>query len=176
MKSRQIALCGVLSALAVVILLAGGLVPIATFCAPLIAMGVLLPVLPECGAAAAGVAWAAVSLLALLLVPDREMALVYVCFGWYPILRPHLAAIRSKILRLAARLAVCDLTIALLYGVLIRLLGVSEAASELAGASPLLTAALLLGGNLVFFCMDLVLARLTLLWQRTLRRRLFRRS
>ena len=49
MKSRQIALCGMLNALAVVLLSFGGLIPIATYCAPLLAMAVLLPVLEEYG-------------------------------------------------------------------------------------------------------------------------------
>jgi hypothetical protein len=42
MKSREIALCGMMNALAVVLLSLGGMVPIATYCAPLLAMAVLL--------------------------------------------------------------------------------------------------------------------------------------
>ena len=42
-QSRKIALCGVLCALAVVILLLGGLLAVAIYCAPLLAMAVLLP-------------------------------------------------------------------------------------------------------------------------------------
>ena len=45
MKSREIALCGMLNALAVVLMNLGSLVPLATFCTPLLAMLVLLPVL-----------------------------------------------------------------------------------------------------------------------------------
>ena len=51
--SRRMALCGMLTALAVVILLLGGLLPLATFCAPVLAMAALLPVLEECGPRAA---------------------------------------------------------------------------------------------------------------------------
>ena len=47
MKSREIALCGMLNALAVVLMNLGCLVPLATFCTPLLAMLVLLPVLEE---------------------------------------------------------------------------------------------------------------------------------
>ena len=76
MKSREMALCGVLCALAAALLTLGGVIPAATFCAPVLAMAALLPVLEEAGPWAAGTAWMAVSLLALALDPDREAALV----------------------------------------------------------------------------------------------------
>lgn len=170
MKSRQIALCGVLSALAVVVLLLGGAIGIGTFAAPVLAMAVLLPVLEEYGPRAAATAYGAVSILALLLVPDRELALVYACFGWYPILRPRIARIPSRLLRLVVRLAVCNAVIAVLYGLLLRLLGLT---ADLMDASRLLNMVLLVMGNLVFLLLDLVLARLTNLWRRKLRRRFF---
>ena len=49
MKSRSLALSGVLAALAVVLLCLGGVIPGAVFCAPILAMSVLLPVLEELG-------------------------------------------------------------------------------------------------------------------------------
>lgn len=171
MSSRQMALCGVLSALAVVVLLLGGAIGVGTFAAPVLAMAVLLPVLEECGPRAAGTAYAAVTLLALLLVPDRELALVYAGFGWYPLLRPRIARIPSRPLRLAARLAVCNGVILVLYGLLLRLLGLT---ADLAEMSPVMNAALLALGNAVFLLLDAVLARLTNLWRRKLRKRFFR--
>ena len=121
--SRRMALCGMLTALAVVILLLGGLLPLATFCAPVLAMAALLPVLEECGPRAAGIAWAATSLLALLLAADREMAMVMLFFGWYPILRPRIARMTSPLTRLAAKVLLCSALIALLYSLLLKLMG-----------------------------------------------------
>ena len=172
-QSRKIALCGVLCALAVVILLLGGLLAVAIYCAPLLAMAVLLPVLEEYGPRTAGAAYGAVALLALLLVPDRETALVYVCFGWYPILRPRIAALPSLPVRLVCRLGVCGLSMFLLYGVTIRLLGLTAVTEELGGGW--LTAALAVMGCAVFLLLDLALGRLTVLWRRKLRRRFFRK-
>ena len=54
MISRRMALCGVLCALAASLLTLGGVIPIATFCAPVLAMAALLPVLEEYGPRAAG--------------------------------------------------------------------------------------------------------------------------
>lgn len=172
-QSRKIALCGVLCGLAVVVLLLGGLFSLAVYCAPLLAMAVLLPVLEEYGPGTAGAAYGAVAILALLLVPDRETALVYVFFGWYPLLRPRIAALPSLPVRLVCRLGVCGLSMFLLYGVTIRLLGLTAVTEELGGGW--LTAALAAMGCAVFLLLDLALGRLTVLWRRKLRRRFFRK-
>ena len=172
-QSRKVALCGVLCGLAVVVLLLGGLFSLAVYCAPLLAMAVLLPVLEEYGPGTAGAAYGAVAILALLLVPDRETALVYVFFGWYPILRPRIAALPSLPVRLVCRLGVCGLSMFLLYGVTIRLLGLTAVPEELGGGW--LTAALAVMGCAVFLLLDLALGRLTVLWRRKLRRRFFRK-
>ena len=172
-QSRKVALCGVLCGLAVVFLLLGGLFSLAVYCAPLLAMAVLLPVLEEYGPGTAGAAYGAVAILALLLVPDRETALVYVFFGWYPILRPRIAALPSLPVRLVCRLGVCGLSMFLLYGVTIRLLGLTAVTEELGGGW--LTAALAAMGCAVFLLLDLALGRLTVLWRRKLRRRFFRK-
>ena len=119
-KSREVALCGMLCALAVVTLSCGGLIPMATYCAPLLAMAVLLPVLEEYGPRLAIPAWAAVSILALLLVADRETALVYVFFGWYPVLRPRIARISSPAVRFAVKLVLGNALILTLYGLVLR--------------------------------------------------------
>lgn len=169
MKSREMALCGLLSALAVMLLTLGGAVPLATFCAPVLAMAALLPVLEEYGPRAAGTAWIAVSLLALVLDPDREAALVYLCFGWYPILRPKLAKLPSRPVRAAVKIAVCTGVCLLLYGVVWRALGLPEAPA--AGGFEMFLLAL---ANATFLILDRALERLTALWRRRLRRRFLR--
>jgi len=170
MKGRSIALCGVLAALAVVLLTLGGVIPAAVLCAPILAMIILLPVLEELGPRAAWTSYAAAALLALLLTADRETAFVYVFFGWYPILRPKIASLPSRPLRVLARLAVCNAAIFLLYGVVLRFLGLT---ADLLEAAWLFNALLLLMGNLTFLLVDLVLGRYSALWRRKLRQRFF---
>ena len=171
MKSREIALCGMLNALAVVLMNRGSLVPLATFCTPLLAMLVLLPVLEEYGARMGWAAWVSVSILSLLLVTDRETALVYVFFGWYPMVRPKVAAIKSKVLRFGVKLLICNGLIFTLYGLVLRLMGLT---ADLLDSARLMHALLLILGNLVFFLMDLVLQRMTLVWTVKLRKRFFK--
>lgn len=171
MSSRQMALCGVLTALAVTFLLLGGVIPAAMLCGPVLAMAALLPVLEEIGPKAAGTVYAAASILALLLSADPESGLVYLFFGWYPILRPRIARLPSRLLRLVLRLAVCNAAIFLLYGLLLHFLGLMN---DVDTAARPLRVLLVLMGNGLFLLLDRALDRLTSLWNRRLRQRFFR--
>lgn len=171
MTGRQIALCGVLSALAVTLMLAGGLLGVATYCAPLLAMGVLLPVLEECGAKAAVSAWAAASILGLLLVSDRELALVYAAFGWYPALRPTLNRIPLKFPRILVKLALLNGVLLVYYQILLHVVGLPEDAVIL----PRWTNGLLLiFVNGLFLMVDVIIGRYTELWRRKWRKMVFK--
>ena len=169
MKSRQIALCGLLTALAVVIMMFGGAIGVGTFAGPVLAMVVLLPVLEEYGPRMAAAVYVAAALLGLLLVPELELALVYAAFGWYPLLRPRITCIASPFLRLALRLLICNGIIALLYGLLLRILGLT---SDLLAAAWLMNLLLLALANIVFLLLDTVLVRMSYLWRHKLRKRL----
>ena len=107
----------------------------------------------------------------LLLSADPESGLVYLFFGWYPILRPKIAGLSSRLLRLGLRLAVCNAAIFLLYGLLLHFLGLTD---DVEAAPRLLRVLLLLMGNGLFLLLDRVLARLTSLWNQRLRQRFFR--
>lgn len=171
MKSRQMALCGLLTALAVVVMIVGGAIGIGTFAGPVLAMVVLLPVLEEYGPRMAAVVYVAAALLGLLLVPELELALVYAAFGWYPLLLPRISRIPSPVLRLALRLLICNGMITLLYGLLLRMLGLT---SDLLAATKLMNLLLLILANLVFLLLDTVLVRMSNLWKNKLRKRLIR--
>ena len=171
MKSKQIALCGLLCALAVTMLLLGGMLGIGMFAGPILAMAVLLPILEEYGTKTAAVAYGAAAILAVLLVPDRETALVFAFFGWYPLLRPRLDRIQSRPVRLLVKLAVCNTIIAVLYGLVLRLMGLT---ADLLDAVRWMNLLLLLLANVTFLVMDRALERLTFLWHRKLRKRFFR--
>lgn len=86
-ESQKIALCGVLSALSVVVLLVGNVLQIGTYAAPMLASFLLIPVLEDYGKKYALLLYAVVSLLSLFLVPDKELVLFYVLvLGYYPVL------------------------------------------------------------------------------------------
>ena len=69
------------------------------------------------------------------------------------------------------KLAVCNTIIAVLYGLILRLMGLT---ADLLDASHLMNLLLLLLANVTFLVMDRALERLTFLWHRKLRKRFFR--
>ncbi len=90
-RSRGIAVSGVFSALAVVLMWLGALSGLGTYASPLMAGVALIPVGLLLGKRTQSLSFAAVSLLCLLLSADWEENLLFIgLFGWYPILRPGL--------------------------------------------------------------------------------------
>lgn len=171
MGSRQMALCGLLTALAVVVMVLAGSIGIGTFLGPMLAMAVLLPLLEEYGGKTAFWAYVATSVLGVLIVPELELALVYAFFGWYPILRPRLNRISPRPARVVVKVALCAAVILLLYGVLLRLLGMT---ADLLCIGMVWKLVLLVLGIVTFLMMDLALGRLTVLWRKKFRKRFFR--
>ena len=171
MKSKQIALCGLLTALAVVCMVLASAIGIGTFAGPLLAMIALLPLLEEYGPKTALAAYVAAAILGFLIAPELELSLVYAAFGWYPVLRPRLNRLASRPARLLLKTVICVAVILLLYGVLLNLLGMT---ADLANAAPLLNLFLLILGVLTFLMMDLALERATFLWHKKFRKRFFR--
>lgn len=170
MTARRMALCGLLTALAVVVMAVSALMGIGTFMGPVLAMAVLIPVYEEYGAKWALTVYAAAALLGLLLVPEPELAWVFTAFGWYPVVRPRILHLPSSLLRTVTRLVLCTAVCLLLYGGVLRLLGLT---ADLLDAAPLFNLLLLGMGNVLFLLLDLMLARITRLWQRKLRHRFF---
>ena len=108
-RSRTMALCGMMCALGVTVMLMGGVIPLATFCCPALAGLVLLPVLAECGKKLTLGCYIAVAALSLMLCTDKEAALVFAFLGYYPVLKLSIDKIRSRLLRIAAKLGVFNL-------------------------------------------------------------------
>lgn len=174
-KCHEIAFCGVSAALGTVLLLLGGLVPGATYCAPVLGMLPLLPVLSEYGRRSALGVYGVTALLALLLAPDKELAGVYLFLGYYPVLRPALERLHSRLVRLICKLAVFNAAVLALYFLLLRVLGLDMLETEFTEYSIPFLIALLGGGNLVFLLLDRALGQLMLLWRYRLRRLFFGR-
>ena len=123
-ESQKIALCGMLGALSVVLLLIGSALQIGTYAAPMLAAFLLIPVLEDYGPRYALTLYATVSILAVLLVPETELAFFYVLvMGYYPVLRVKLNALKNTVLRWVIKFAVFNAATVLVYLLLFALLG-----------------------------------------------------
>jgi hypothetical protein len=173
-KSKKMALCGLLAALATVWLMLGGVIPLAAFCCPILAMLTMIPVVVEYRAGTAMAFYAAVSLLGLLLSPDKECALVFVFLGYYPVIREGLdRKLRRLPLRLAVKCGYFLISAAALYAVAIYVFGLGELAAEFKATAAAMLIVQLVLGVAVFLLCDRVLAKFTLVYQKRLRHKLF---
>ena len=171
-ESQKIALCGVLGALSVVLLLLGAALQIGTYAAPMLASFLLVPVLEEYGPRYALLLYAATAILAVLVVPETELALFYaLVIGYYPVLRYALRKIKPTLLRWAIKFVVFNTATVLVYLLLFALLG-PAIWQELTADGTGMPVVLLALGNLSFFLCDRALGAVTRYYRLGLRRRL----
>ena len=155
-QARKTALGGMLAALAVVLMTMGGMIPVATYVVPMICMLILKLVASLCGIRIAWAWYGAGTLLGLLLCPDKEAAAVFAALGYYPIVKPQLD--RTKLPWLWKGV-LFNGSILLLYWILLNLFGIGELVREFEGMGAVMTAVLLVLGNVVFLLLDKVLGR-----------------
>ena len=170
--SFAVALCALMAALGTVIMALGGLIPIATYCSPMIAGVLLLPVMSELGDRWAVMTWFVTALLSLLLSIDREAAFLYLFIGYYPILRPYLDAVSSKVLRFLLKSGFFTLTLGAMYALLIWVLQLGEVLEDFGDFTLWMNAAFFAALVGVMMIYDTALARLHLYWLVKLRPKL----
>ena len=151
---RSIALGGVLAALATVIMSMGTLIPAATYVCPMLSMMTLQVVLKSCGSQIAWSWYAAVAILSLLLCPDKEAAAVFLFLGYYPILKPRFDGLKLKVVW---KLLFFNAVTLVMYWLLIHLFGMAAVAEEFEELGIVMSAALLVMGNVTFFLVDKLL-------------------
>ncbi len=155
-SAKQIALCGVLAALAVVIMCLGSLLLLATFITPIVCCIQLHIILWLCGKRLAWAWYAAVSVLCLLLAPDKEAAALFVFLGYYPIVKPWLD---RRWLPWLWKTLLFNGAVLTMYSLLIHLFGMEALAAEFADMGTVLLVITLALGNVIFWMLDRILSR-----------------
>ena len=159
--TKKIALTGLLCALGAVIMLLGGVIPMATFACPMLAGLVLIPVFVECGQKLAYGAYIAVAVLGLILCPDKEAALLFAFIGHYPVLRWRLDQVKSGLLRIIAKLGVFNACILVMYALILWVFRMDQIIAEYREMGRILTLATLLLGNICLILYDKMIAVFT---------------
>lgn len=96
----RVALCGVISAFAFMLMLLTNLIPVGTYALPCIAGILLTAVVVEFGWKWALAAFAAVSLLSVFFAGDKEAVAYFIAFfGFYPIAKSGIERIRSLVVQ-----------------------------------------------------------------------------
>lgn len=171
-ESSRIAFCGLMVALSVALMLTGGLIPIATYCAPMAAGLLLLPILLEYGKKAAWTAYIAVSLITLLLGIDKEAAFFYLFLGYYPLLKWEIERIKNRRLHLPCKLLVFNLAVIIMYLILGFLLNMQAIVQEFTQMGTLLLLIFLITLNICLLLYDRLLFPMLYLYANKLKPRL----
>ena len=158
----QMALGGVLGALAVVIMSLGTLIPVMTYVCPMVCALLLEAVRLICGQRVAWAWYGAVAILGLLLSPDKEAAALFVFLGYYPVVKPRLD---GKKLSWLYKGVLFNGSIVLMYFCLLRIFGMEALAEEFRELGGIMLADLLLQGNVTFFLLDRLLSKLGRKWK-----------
>ena len=156
-KAYPVALGGVLAALAIVIMTLGGLIPIATYVCPMLCSLMLLAVKLSCGDRIGWAWYGAVSVLSLLLSPDKEAAAVFVVLGYYPIIQPKMEKLP---LQFVWKLLLFNIASAMLYAALLFVFGMEQLVAEFQELGIVGLVITLILGNICFFLLDRVLHKL----------------
>lgn len=153
-SAGAVALGGVFAALAALIMGMGTLIPVATYVCPMLCIVLLQVVLKLCGGRYAWAWYGAVAFLGLLFAPDKEAAVIFCFLGYYPIVKPKLDRKKGKWLWKALFF---NAVILAAYACLIYVMGIDEILKEFGQMGAIMTALLLLLGNVTFFLLDRLL-------------------
>lgn len=159
-NSRLVAFGGIMAALSLVLMLLTAVIPVMDYGLPALASILMVMVVIECGDKTAWICYGAVSILALLLVPNKESALLYlVLFGWYPMAKRQIEMrISKRPLEWTLKMLAMILPVSAVSIAGIRLMGLEQFFGE--AVSPMIITAFYLAACAAFVLYDLVLTRL----------------
>lgn len=168
-QSTGMAFCGMAAALSVVLMLLGTVIPIGMYAVPLMCGLLLLPIRVEFGKQYAWVTYAVTALLSVLLGMDKETAFFYVFIGWYPLVKWQLDKIRSKPVRILAKLGIFTAAVAAMYALLTLVLHLDAIVAEMKEMGTVLMIAFLAVMDLCLLMYDRLLFPMLLLYEHKLR-------
>ena len=162
-KSSKTALGGIIAALSLVLMLLSTIIPFLTYVLPAAAGIILMVMVIEIGRKWALGAYAAVSILSLLILADKETAVMYAAFfGYYPILKSAIEEKLSRVWEWIVKFLLFNGAVVVAYLLIIYVFRLPVDGMDTFGkwTIPLL----LVMANVMFFLFDYVLSRLVYLY------------
>lgn len=156
-KSKEIALAGMLSALAVVILFLGSMIELLDLSAAALATLVVMVAVIDLGNGKAVAVYLVSAILSVLMFP-KTASIVFAAFvGYYPVLKVYLDKIRPKVLQYVVKLVLFNIFLGGILWITEGLLGLGTDWGSLGKA-------LFLLGNVTFVIYDFALGLLAVFY------------
>lgn len=156
-KTKELALCSVLAAIAVVLLCIGGVIPIAFYLCPILASAAILIARESCRKSYVIICFIVSAILGIMLCPDKECAITYAFLGWYPLVQPRINKINNKIIRIIIKGMILIGTMGTMYALLFFVIGFFPDVEEIKTAGIIMTAITCVLGVVLFFMYDRML-------------------
>ncbi len=167
-NTKRLALCGILAALAVALMFFGGVIPFASIACPVLASLVLIPVYIECGRKWGWLWFLAVATLAALIAPEKESAILFAFFGYYPMLKKYFGRL-PKMLKYLVKFLYVNLTVFAAYWLMLFVFGLTAVVEDFAGVQKWMLAVMLVMANVSFFMYDVLIDRIEVAYHVRLR-------
>ena len=175
--SQQVPDCGMVAALCTLLLFLTGMFPFSTYALPALAGLLMVSVAVETGASWAFTLYVAVSLLSLLLTPDKEAMLMFIAFfGHYPITKFQLEKIRFKPLCWLLKFICFNACVVASYLVILYVFQIPDILTEFGNFGRYSVYILLALGNVLFLAYDFALAQVMRVYTFWFRPKFLRRS
>ncbi len=171
--SFKVALGGVIAALSLLLMLVAGVTTSLVYAIPMITGAFLMVLVIEFGAGFAGLEYLAISIISMLLLGNKEAAIMYVAFfGYYPIIKSFIEKHMGKIFSWIVKYVIFNISMVVAYFVVSKIFMITFDDMEMFGKYALLI--LLLAGNVLFVVYDIMLTRLVTIyiyrWQKYIKR------
>lgn len=165
------ALGGIISALSVFMMFLSGVFPFLTYVIPAFSGLLLIVTVREADLKWSFFIYCAVAILSMLVVADKEAAVMYTFFfGYYPVVREFLERHSSGVLKVIAKFAIFNVSVVLGYLVIIYVFAIPIEEMEEFGKYTYLV---LLGlGNIIFVLVDNIISNLTYIYDKRWHKRI----
>ncbi len=162
-QSSKTALGGIVAALSISMMFSISIVPFFTYAVPAAAAVMLVPIVIEINKKWALGVYLCVSLLGLILVPNKEVAVIYAAFfGYYPILKAFIEKQMKFVAEWIVKIFIFNLSMSVSYYVMLRFMGIRIDEMETLGA---LAIPILLGaGSVAFVLYDYAVSKIIVLY------------
>ena len=115
---------------------------------------------------------AAVAALAALLAPEKEAAVLFVFFGYYPMLRKLIGRLRVRAAAWVVKLVYVNAAVFAAYGLMLYVFHLTAVMEDFEGMGKAMLAVLLVLANVTFVIYDVLIARLEIYYHVRLRPKL----
>lgn len=169
-QSSKTALGGIIAALSLVMMLLSTVIPFLTYVLPAFAGAVLILMVIEINKGWAACTYAAVSILSLILLADKETAMMYVAFfGYYPIVKNVYESKLKKLPCIIVKFLTFNASVVAAYLAMIYIFAIPIEGMDDFGKATI--PVLLVMGNVLFILYDYVMTRFITIYSIKFRKR-----